>query len=410
MDMARFYTKWALDIRDAQSTEGAFSDVSPNPFAPKGMFLGAPGWGDAGVIVPWRMYENYGDLTLLTEHFAAAEAWVEFIRRENPDLIWRNRRGNDYGDWLNADTFILENWPSSGGQVPKEVYATAFFAHSTDLLARMAAVLGDAERTARYRELFGQIREAFNAAFVSEDGRIQGDTQAGYALALHFGLLPERLQPTAVDYILEGIERYGGRLSTGIQSTHRMMIELARRGRAGEAYRLLLSRVMPSWGYMVDQGATTIWERWDGYVEGRGFQKPTMNSFNHVAIGAVGEWLYRCMAGINLDENQPAYKHTLIRPVPGGGISYASAEYDSIHGKLLSSWRVEGDAFHLAVAIPGNTMATVYLPCQTARDAQEGGRPLDRSEGVEVLGVVDGALAVRVGAGRYEFTARMAPA
>ena len=404
MHMARFYTKWVLDIRDAQNAEGAFADISPNAFAPLGIFYGGPGWGDAGVIVPWRAYQNYGDKDLLAEHFAAARAWVDFVHRNNPDFIWRNRRGNDYGDWLNADTFVLRDWPAAGGQVPKEVYSTAFFAHSADLLSRMATVLGDEETCVRYRSLYEQIRDAFRREFVAPDGRMTGDTQAGYALALHFDLVPEHLRPAALGYMLEGIERYGGRLSTGIQSTNRMMLELAKMGRADVAYRLLMAREMPSWGYMIDQGATTIWERWDGFVAGRGFQNPGMNSFNHVAIGAVGEWLYRCVAGINPDDDQPAYKHIIIRPLPGGGLTHARAEYDSMYGKIVSAWRISDGEFRLQVVVPGNATATIYLPVAGTGAVTEGSVPIAQVDGIDILGVEAGRLAVKVGAGHYSFT------
>ncbi|NLE99699.1 MAG: family 78 glycoside hydrolase catalytic domain [Anaerolineales bacterium] len=405
MDMARFFTKWAVDIRDAQSDEGAFSDVSPNPFLRYNTLLGAPAWADAGVIIPWRVYLNYADKEILKAQYVAAKAWVDYVHRHNDDLIWRNQRGNDYGDWLNADTMILENWPKSGGQVPKEVFATAFFAHSTDIVSKMAAILGDQEGAEQYGGLFQRIKIAFNEQFVNaDDGTIYGDTQAGYALALHFDLLPPQLRGRAVEHIIRGIERYGGHLSTGIHSANRMMLELVNMGRADIAYQLLMLRTVPSWGYMIDQGATTIWERWDGYVAGRGVQNAGMNSYNHYAIGAVVEWLYRYVIGINPDINEPGYKHILIRPTLGGGLTHAKGTYESIHGPIATSWSLSEGQFELEVSIPGNTTATVYLPTRAPSTVLESGNALEKAEGVEVQCSAPGCLVLKIGAGQYRFT------
>ena len=200
----------------------------------------------------------------------------------------------------------------------------------------------------------------------SADGRIKGDTQAGYALALSFDLLDEPLRAKAVEHLLAGIRRYKGHLSTGIQSTHHAMLELSRNGRHDEACRLSASADVPSWGYMIDQGATTIWERWDGYVRGRGFQNPGMNSFNHWAFGAVGEWVWRDLAGINPDEQSPGYKHFMIRPRPGAGVTWLKSRYESIRGTIACDWKLEGDRFTLDVTVPAGTTATIYVPAKSA--------------------------------------------
>ena len=213
---------------------------------------------------------------------------------------------------------MLKDYPHGRSEVPKDLLATAFFAHSTEIVAKMAKVLGRADAAAKYAKLHQEIRTAFNRAYVGPDGTIKGDTQAGYALALSFNLLDEPLRPKAVEHLLAAIARYKGHLSTGIQSTHHAMLELTRNGRHDEAGRLICLRSVPSWGYMIDQGATTIWERWDGYVRGRGFQDPGMNSFNHWAFGAVGEWLWRELAGINPDEQNPGFKHFIHPPSARG--------------------------------------------------------------------------------------------
>jgi alpha-L-rhamnosidase len=401
-DMAAFFTKWIQDIRDSQAGDGRYPDIAPHVTDPDAMFSGVPAWGDAGTIVPWRMYQNYADVRLLGEHFDSACRWIEFIRQKNPDLLWRNSRGNDYGDWLNGDTLVLKDYPHGQNEVPKEVLATAFFAHSTQLVAKMAKVLGRAD-AAKYAKLHQEIRAAFNRAYVASDGKIKGDTQAGYALALAFDLLDEPLRPRTVEHLLAAIARYKGHLSTGIQSTHHAMLELSRNGRHDEACRLLCLDSVPSWGYMVNQGATTIWERWDGYVRGRGFQDPGMNSFNHWAFGSVGQWVWQDLAGIQPDDESPGYKHFTIRPRPGAGVTWLGSRYDSIRGPIESRWKLEGDRFALDATVPANTTATIYVPAGSADAVTEGGVPLARVRGVKLLRVQDGAAVLEVESGRYAF-------
>jgi alpha-L-rhamnosidase len=277
------------------------------------------------------------------------------------------------------------------------------FAYAADLLSRMAAVLGKTDDAKKYRDLFEDIKSAFNRAYVNAEGRIQGDTQAGYALALHFDLLSADRRESAVKYMLEGIARYNGHMSTGFHSTYRMMLELTRAGHNNVAYDLINNRTFPSWGYSIENGATTIWERWDGYVKGRGFQDKGMNSFNHYAIGAVGEWMHRVILGINNDDQHPAYEHFIIHPRPGGGLKWARGFYDSIRGRIESSWKTTAAGLELAVTVPPNTAATVYVPAGNAATVKESGKPAESAIGVRVLRNEDGARVFLVGSGRYSF-------
>jgi alpha-L-rhamnosidase len=405
MDMGAFFTKWLPDVRDAQTADGRYPDFAPHPYDPAARFSSVPAWGDAGVFVPWCAYVNYGDRRLVERHFESARRWVDYVREKNPDLLWKNNRGNDYGDWLNADTLKLEGWPATGAEVPKEVFATMFFARSTELVGRMAESIGRPDDAERYKALASQIKAAFNQAYVSADGRIRGDTQAGYAIALAFDLLPELQRAAAAGYVLEGFQRYGGRISTGFHSTICLMNELTRRGRSDEAYRLINNREMPSWGYAIDHGATTVWERWDGFVEGRGFQDPGMNSFSHYAIGSVGEWMYRTIIGINPDESKPGYKHFFIRPRLGGGLTWARGSYHSMYGPIECGWEKADGRLKVDLVVPANTTATVSIPTREPARVMEGNRPAAKAEGVESPGVEDGAACYLVPAGRYAFSA-----
>lgn len=405
MDMAGFFSKWVRDIRDAQADDGRFADFAPQPFDPNRGFSGAPAWADGGIVVPWRMYQNYADQRLLAEHFEAATRWIDYVHKNNPELLWLNRRHNDYGDWLNGDTLRLEGYPKGISALPKEVLATAFFAHSTEIVAKMADVLKRPKEAAKYARLSEGIRAAFRREFVTPDGRIRGDTQAGYALALRLNLLEESLRPNAVGHLLQAIQRYRGHPSTGIQTTHRMMLELTRNGHHHEACRLINLRTVPSWGYTIEMGATTIWERWDGYVAGRGFQDPGMNSFNHWAFGSVGEWIWRHLAGINPDEQQPGFRHFIVRPRPGPGFTWARGSYDSIRGTIASDWRIEGERFTLNVQVPPGTTATVCVPAGDPATIRESGKPADQAPGVRLVGAEQGGAVYRVDSGGYRFAA-----
>ena len=368
---------------------------------------GTPAWADAGTVVPWRMYQNYGDTRMLAEHYESARRWVDYIHSKNPNLLWEREMGDKFNDWLNGDTLVSEGWPRTGGAVPPRVLATAFFAHSTENVAKMAAVIGRTDDAKKYGRLFEGIKAAFNEKYVQPDGRIEGDTQAGYALALRFNLLPDSLRPKAAKHMVNQFERYNGHMSTGIQTSHRLMLELTRNGYNNEAYRLLNLRTFPSWGFMIEQGATTIWERWDGYVKGRGFQEPMMNSFNHWALGSVGEWIWRCLIGINPDESSPGYKHFTIKPMPGGDITWARGEYKSIRGTIISDWRLENGNFRLDVTVPANTTATVYLPAKDAKSVTIDGEVAAESRLVQFLGIKDGKAAYAVNSGRYQFVSVM---
>lgn len=407
MDMAAFYEKWMRDMRDAQTKDGRFPDFAPHPFDAEVRFSGVPAWGDAGVFVPWAAYVNYGDTRIIEENYDAMKRWIDWIHRENPELLWKNKRHNDYGDWLNADTLKLAGWPEHGAEMPKEVFATAFFARSTELFSQMAGVVGRSDDARTYRELAGKIREAFNKAYVDEAGRMEGDTQAGYAIALHFDLLPKAKRAAAAKRMAETFKRYDGNIATGFHSTICLMNELTANGYNDEAYRLITNRTMPSWGYAIDHGATTIWERWDGYVEGRGYQNPGMNSFSHYALGSVGEWMMRSIVGINPDPAHPGYEQVVIRPTPGGDVTWARGELDSISGRIACGWRIEGTQIVLDVTIPANMRAIVHVPTTDATSVRLDDRPIKDASGFSVDSRGKNGIVLRMPAGTFQIKAKL---
>lgn len=402
LNMAAFYTKWIRDMRDSQTDAGFFPDFTPQVAHWAGWF-NSPGWSDAGVIIPWRMYEHYGDTSILSVQYDAMKKYINAIVRYNPDLLWLNARGNIYGDWLNGNSIVEQDYPTRGGSVPHEVSGTAFFYYSTTLIAKTAHLLNRPDDAARFDSLANAIKAAFINAYMNEDGLIEGHTQAGYAMALDFGLAPKHLEQKVASHMVDAVKRYDTRISTGIQTTIRLMNQLTKYGYSDIAYQLVESRRFPSWIYSIDQGATTIWERWDGYVAGRGFQTPDMNSFNHYAIGAVGEWLYRTVLGINPDPEVPGYKHFFIEPIPGGSVSHAKGSYASIAGNIEVAWKKEDNSFYLDLTVPANTTATVVLP---GKLVTENGNAIDAVQQIKLITTENNKTTLSVVSGKYRFESK----
>lgn len=401
MDMAGFFTKWIRDIRDSQAEDGRFSDWAPS-VGTWWNHYNSPGWADAGIIVPWKMFLNYSDTTVLEKQYGSMKKFIDNIFQQNHDFIWRNVRGEMYGDWLNGDEISYYDYPRQGGKVPDEVYSTAFFAYSTGIASEIAKVLDKKQEEKYYGSLADSIKNAFRREFISDDGRITGNTQAGYALALEFDIVPENLKRKAVGHMVDCLLQYDNRMSTGIQSTIRLMNQLSENGYSDIAYRLLESKRFPSWLYSIDQGATTIWERWDGYVKGRGLQNAGMNSFNHYAIGAVGEWMFRHILGINYSTENPGYRHVIIKPEPGGSLIWAKGTYHSINGAIAVSWTKDREKFELDIQIPVNTVATVILPVLGKKIAVNGSTT-KKTPGVHFINEDEGEKKLLVQSGRYRF-------
>lgn len=352
-DVAAFFTKWLRDVDDARTPDGGFTNVAPRLVGVADE--GAPGWGDGGVIIPWHLYRVYGDPRFLSRALPGMRAWVDLIHRHNPDLIWRRRVGPHFSDWL-----------APGTPTPRDVIATAYFAHSARLTGRAADALGRPDVADRYHRLAADIREVFVERFVTtaDDGttvRIAGDTQTGYLVALAFGLLPEDGVAAAAHRLAELIESAGPALRTGFLGVALAAPVLDAHGRDDLAHALLRRTEVPSWLFPLRHGATTIWERWDGWTPETGFRAPSMNSFNHYALGSIGEWLYRGVAGLDQSADSTGYRKLSIRPRPGA-LTHASARYESVRGTVAVNWRRDGDRFDLDVQVPPGATAEVRVP------------------------------------------------
>ena len=358
-DVASFFSKWLDDLADAQLPSGAFTDFAPRLHHDE---PAAPAWGDAGVIVPWTMYKIYGDTEVLERNFGSMQAWMDFLSRSNPDKLRTRQLGSNYGDWL----------APKGDFTPRELLATAYWAYDATLMAEIARATGRSGEATGYERLAHDVREAFTKAYGGTGGRLVPETQTAYVLALHMGLIPDDLRADAAAHLVEAIAREEWHVATGFVGVGYLLPVLSSNGYSDVAYRLLEQRSFPSWQYTIDRGATTIWERWDGWTEENGFQSPEMNSFNHYSLGSVGEWLYRYVLGIDLAPGAAGFERVVIRPNPGGSLTYARGSFRSVRGEISTAWARDGGRFTLSVEVPPNVQASVRVPSSRPGDVVDG--------------------------------------
>jgi alpha-L-rhamnosidase len=391
-DIAAFSQKFIQDIVDAQTTQGAFTNVSPDtlPFEGGGTegtsawneaMVGAPGWGDAGVIVPWTTWVQYGDRAVIEENWDAMQRWMDFIQSRNPDFLRKNGVGPNFADWLAPDE-----------HTNKDLLATAYWALIANMMSQMGHAVGKEAEAKRYDDVVKNIRTAFQKAYIKDDGEVGTGTQTSYVVALYTKMAPADLEPLLVDKLVKDIESRDWHLSTGFLGTPFLLFTLADHGRSDVAYRLLLNDTYPSWGYMLSKGATTWWERWNGDTG-----DPAMNSYNHYAFGSVIAWVYRYAAGIDTTPDSPGFKEIVVHPHLDARMTSARADYESVYGKIVSDWKgTPAGPFSLRVTIPANTSAKVFLPAITGANLTEEGKPVEaKQEG--------GSYVVEVGSGSYNF-------
>ncbi|AFH61462.1 family 78 glycoside hydrolase catalytic domain [Paenibacillus caseinilyticus] len=397
-----FFTKWLRDLKADQLPDGGVPFVVPDTKVGSS----SAGWGDAAVICPWIFYQVYGDRQLLEEQYDSMKGWVEYIRAQGPsEYAWTT--GFHFGDWLALDA--KEN--SFTGATPKELIATAYYAYSTRLLRDAAAVLGRTEDVREYTELYEKVVAQFRGEYVTPFGRIASPTQTAHVIALAFDLVEAPMKARIAQSLNELIAEHNGHLSTGFIGTPLLCFALSDHGYHDTALKLLLQEDYPGWLYAVSQGATTIWEHWDGIKADGSFWSDHMNSFNHYAYGSIGDWLYRRVAGIDLDPAAPAYKRIRIAPGIGGRrLTSARASHESMYGMIACSWQVVNrEEVHVTVRIPANTTASVILPGCTLAGLAEGGIPAASAAGLSVFEEGADSLAFEAGSGEYRFVYR-APA
>ncbi|CAM3320948.1 glycoside hydrolase family 78 protein [Zobellia roscoffensis] len=401
-DVATFYTKWLKDLALDQHDNGSVTNVVPDILtggegvSAKG---GATGWADAAVIIPWTVYQSYGDKRILKEQYDSMKGWVDFMAlKSGEDYLWNDPKHWHWGDWLayNADK------PDYNGSVTeKDLIATAYAYYSTSLFSKIAAVLGKTEDIEKYAEQAKSIKKAFVQEYVTPNGRLVSHTQTAYAMALSFDLIPENLKEKSAEYFAQDVKKFG-HLTTGFLGTPLLCTTLSKIGRDDLAFMLLNRKEFPSWLYPITMGATTIWERWDT-------QKPDgtiiegMNSFNHYSYGAIGEWLYTYVGGLRIDPKKPGYKHIIFDPHPGGGLTAAKAEFISLYGKIKSDWEIKDSEFHYEVTIPANTTASVTLSGATLENIKLNSAKL-KAEMQKNLKQTQQGVQLELGSGTYRFS------
>ena len=394
-----FFAKWLKDVA-ADQINGDVPFVIPNVLGSNS--AGSAGWSDVATIVPWNIYLAYGDKRVLENQYESMKAWVEFMRRKSNDNLWNT--GFHFGDWL----FYRPEDDNSGRAAVTDKYliAQCFYAHSTQLLINAAKVLGRNNDVASYTSLLNKIKDAFLKEYMTPNGRLVSGTQTAYVLALNFDMLPESLRTQAAARLVDNIKSYDDHLTTGFLGTPYLCHVLTRFGYDSIAFKLLLQPTYPSWLYPVKMGATTIWERWDGIKPDGTFETPGMNSFNHYAYGAIGDWMYRSIAGIDTYDDGVGYKHIKIKPHLGGDFTSTSATLATYYGKVSNSWKIEKNALWMDVDIPANTTATIYIPLNKMKSVLESGFDINTVKDIKVIGAEDGYLAVTCGSGKYHFVSQ----
>lgn len=382
-DVANFFTRWLQTCEDDQNTDGSFPPVIPGIYGGGG----ATAWSDAPIICTYNIYRNYGDTRIVADRYECMEHYMKWLEGKTRDGI---STVGGFGDWLNA-----------GGGAKKEVMDTAYHAYLAQIMAEMAQAIGKSEDAVRYTQLCDEIKKAFASEFILPDGSIKESSQTAYALAFTMNLVPAEMREKSADKFVEEIKRFNWHLATGFIGTPRLLPALSKAGRDDVAYKLLMTDTYPSWLFPVKNGATTMWERWNGWTPEKGFGDIGMNSFNHYSFGAVGEYLYGGVGGIQAAS--PGYKAIIIKPVIGEGISWAKTSFDSIYGMISTDWKVEDGKVGIDVTIPANTTATVYVPARDAADVTEGGKIMDKAVGVKFLKVENGSAVYSVGSGSYRF-------
>ena len=393
------------DVRDGQNSQGAYPGVAPECW---GTPFGQTVWADAGIVVPWTLYVMTGNKDAIRENYDSMERYMTYLSKQAFDGYQYNGGGLEWGDWL---SFVTTD---------TRYIAVAYYAYVTQLMAKMSRALSEndadayAQKAAGYDQLFLNIKEEFRRRYITPT--VRQTTQTALLMALQFNLLEGETEiENFKTRLTRSIRNNSYKLNTGFAGTPLLGPTLSRYGLNDFAYDLLLQRKCPSWLYSVDQGATTIWERWNSYTKESGFGDPGMNSFNHYAYGAVGEWMYRYMCGIQYDEQQPGFKHIILQPqpdrrqqLPAGQelITSASAHHQSYYGDIRSAWQTtDQNGFTYECTVPANTTATLYLPAGSEQTSvYEGDHPAAESEGVEYLGYEDGCQVYRLGSGSYCFT------
>ena len=364
-DIASFYKKWLRDLNDDQWDYGAYPPYAPRPFSRPNEHHAA-GWMDAGVICPWTIWQVYGDTGVIREHWRNMTDFMEWRKLRDPELDGATDDCN-FGDWLSLGEV----------KTPIPFIDLAYHAHDAMLMAEMAAAIGLPAEAKAWNDHAEKVAASFRRIYLKPDGSLTVDNQTAHAMALFLGLIPEQTRAATANHLAGLVRSNKNLMTTGFLGTRPLLPALSAHGHHGISGTLIRQREFPSWGYEVENGATTIWERWNSYEKGKGVHSPEMNSFSHYAFGAVGEWMMSELGGI--DRAAPGFKRVRVAPRPTGGITSASASMETPHGKLACTWKIENGVFTADVTIPPNTTAEAVFPIQGKPEISD--LPDPKSEG-----------------------------
>jgi alpha-L-rhamnosidase len=390
-----FFTKWLRDVEADQLPNGSVPFVIPNVLGQNSS--GSTGWADVATIIPWNLYLVYGDKRILETQYASMKNWVNFMESKSVNDLWNT--GFHFGDWLFYRPF--DDNDGKAAVTDKYLIAQCFYAHSTQLLINAAEVLGKKEDITFYSNRLKKIKAAFLNEYVTPSGRLVSGTQTAMVLALNFDMLPVSMRESTAARLVENIKSYDNHLSTGFLGTPYLTDVLTRFGKTDVAYQLLLQESFPSWLYPVKMGATTIWERWNGIRTDSTFEPASMNSFNHYAYGAIGDWMYRRMAGIDNSEGHIGYKQARIKPYLGNGFTHAKAELITYYGKISNGWKITGDQVSMQTEIPANTTAFIYFP--STQKITVNGKAVEEATELKYVSTENGYTVFIAGSGKYSF-------
>lgn len=401
MDMTQFYEKWLFDITDSQDSSGYVYDVNP-AIVVSGP--SKPGWGDAVIIVPWVAYKFSGNERILSNNYEGMKAWVEFMRKHAVNNIYT---------WSNPDStfFGYADWIAPV-KSPQKPISASFLFYSSKILSEIATVLGNTADAEEYAKLAKDVADAYQDKYFDQDVQnYDGETQTANLLPLAFGITPDELKPAVLDNILKAVKHRNGHPSTGFLGTQFILPILSDYGHHEKAYEMINLKTYPSWGYMIDKGATTMWELWNSDTE----RPEGMNSRNHYALGGIGEWIYGYLAGLKPDVAFPGYKRSIIAPMPVGDLTWAKASQKTSYGELSVDWKIEGEGLILKVVIPANTSSLVKIPKTNLNisailvdgvEVYNNGKSSGKIDGLKFLSENENSIDFEVGSGDYAFVVK----
>lgn len=397
-DAHSFWSSWMQSVREEQRDNGSVPIVVPDIDKRRT----SSGWGDVATVIPWETYLRTGDVKILEDSYETMLDWINYYQSVSENHVVDMF---SYGDWLQP--YSEHPTDARKGETDEKLINTAYYARSLDLTKQTAEVLGLSDEARKLSSWLDEVKMAFQSNFFYDDGTISKGkpTQTAYLLAIGFNLLAPEMEQKCIPHLIREIEKADNHLRTGFLGTPLLAPVLEKIGRTDLMFEMLFKETYPSWFYSINQGATTMWERWNSYTLEDGFNKDGMNSFNHYAYGAIGQWMYERIAGIK--PIKPGYKEILIAPLPGGPLTSAQAKYESPYGEVSSAWKIEDEVFELKATVPPNTTAKVVIPANTEEHLIVNGQPFSENAKIEMLNNSGNTFEIMVQPGTYIFEVQL---